>query len=369
MSGLQTMRPAARSAAMRPHSSSLPSPRPASAASSCFTSLFFVSAPRPVEEQSYWLARACSHSGWEQLAGWERVGEQESRAFSGAYATVPAVPSPTRPRIMHARAYVYGNLSLCLGTWKHSWIVEQIQWLALFPRLFPAPRLVGTWEQSGAPGLRPGCLGALANKVEAGNGDPQRPGGDARQKFRAPIAGGELEQQLRTRRCDNGGNPGFSARLVGHVGRLMLEGLPQAADLAAFPVARLKLGRLRGRHLGELTLLGRSRAPGAPNRGRRSPAMLALHAGRIWIEKRAQLRGHYSDRRLSDRESAQTVARQRGPGGIRISKAATKAERAHNRRAWKWAGVNCPAPIARPHEAGEFAKLRCDFAAVNGRTA
>lgn len=368
MSGAPLMRPAARSAAVRPHSSSLPSPRPASAASSCFASLFFVSPPRPVERQSYWQALACSQCGWEQGHGWERVREQEYREFSGAYVTVPTVPSVAGAHVMRSRAHARQSPSLLLGTWKQSLFLVQYQRLALFPRLFPPLLAVGTWEHAERRWPVSDRRSARSNKVEAGNGSQQRPAAGARRKFRSAIAlelGRDLVDQAQLRPDPrNGGNQPFPARLAGHVGTLVLEGSSQGTDRAAESGQRRKLGRLCGLALGAAGAELTRRPPGAPNAPRAIAGMLALHAGRIWIE--GPFRAGSSDDRLISTvgEETQTCERQRGPGGIRLSNVARKAERSHSRRAGKRAGVNRRPAIARPHEAGELQRLLAISCAV-----
>jgi hypothetical protein len=100
--------------------------------------------------------------------------------------------------------------------------------------------------------------------------------------------------------------------------------------------------------------------------------MLALHAGRIWIEvqKRALRAVPFHDGSSATVGlNAQTDTRLRGPGGIRFSNAAGRAERTRNREVGKRAGVNSLRQLARPHDAGENAKLRRDFSAVNGAAA
>jgi hypothetical protein len=393
----EPMRPAARSAAVRPHSSFLPSPWPVFpagfGAAPCFASLFFALSPRPIDEQSYWMASACSQSWWEHGHGWERFWEHKSRAFSEAYATVPTVPTLARARVIRARACACDSLSLLLGTWEQSYIVVQNQRLGLFPSLFPAPWRVGTWEQAKAATSLSGRSGASANKIEAGNGPQQRPAVDVRRNFRGTIAAGqaagELElqriRQLPTRRGENGGKQPFSARLAGHVGTTMLEGSRQAAENAAETAACPKLGRLRAQTLGELTagaigtipgqrsaLLLAAATPGTPNRGRQLAGPLTLHAGGIWIEHETGPIGavpaaSQHDRSIADRvENAQTNTWRRGPGGARLSKAAKSAVRCANREAGERAGVNSPPAIVRPHEAGQLRRLRRDCVAVNG---
>lgn len=393
MSRVLHKRPAARSAAVRPHSAFLPSPRPVSAASRCSTSLFFAPLPRPLGQQSCWVAGPCSHGDWEHGRGWERLREQENRACSGAYATVPTVPTVAPAHVMRLRARVHVSLSLCLGTWEHLWIVLHYQSLTLFPRLFPAPGAVGTWEQPKASAPRSARLPARSNKIRGGYADLQLSGGDARDKFRGSIARlagvdqgalGRIQLQP-TRRGGNGGNRPLSERLAGHVGRVMLEVSRQPAEIGALLGSRLKLGRLRDRRpgrapageleqlpLGPIAAVSAEATPGAPNPIASSAAMLALHAGRIWIEaqKRA-LRAVlcHDGSSATAGLNAQTDTRRRGPGGIRFSNAAGRAERTYNREVGKRAGVNSHRRFARPHDAGEFAKLRRDFFGVNGAAA
>ena len=380
MSGLELMRPATRSVAVRPHSAfpspaveQSPAPRPASAASRCSASLFFAPAPRPFGRQSYWQAGHCSHLGWEHGRGWERFREQEYRLFSRACAIVPTVPSFSPARVIHVRARACAALPSSLGTWEQSQFLVQYQGLEQFPRLFPSRIAVGTREHWRSAARLSDRLRGRSNKIEVGNADLQRASGDARRKFRAPIAAGELElgriRQLPTRRGGNGGFAPFFARLGGHVGRVMLEGCRQAADRASFSALRLKLGRLRDHPRGELTLRLAIEGPGAPNRAPSSPAMPALHGGRIWIETSigAVQGGSKLDRSTPTfGRTAQTGSRQWGPGGARSSNASEFAGRRHNRRAGKRAGVRTsPAWSRRPHDAGECQTLRPIFADVN----
>jgi hypothetical protein len=374
------MRPAARSAAVRPHSSfpspvreDLASPRPASAAGSCFAFIFLSPSPWPIGRQSYWQAGLCSHVYWEHGRGWEHVWERESIAFSVIYATVPTVPSLARACVMRARRCVCSPLSLFLGTWKQSRIAVEFQRLRLFPSLFPALLAVGTWEHREEPAAVLGVPIARSNKVEAGYGRLQRPDGGARRKFRASIA--RIQLQL-TRRGENGGNLPFRARSIGHVGRPMLEGSAQAAGNASFPALRRKLGRLsafalvdKAEQLLELALAGaiaadrRSRAPRAPNRAPSSAAMLALHGAGIWIESRSAAGELAQAGSIHDRlpcplgQNAQLGTRQRGLGGARFSIARKVAGRWRNREAGRRAWVISRPAIARPHEAGGNRRL------------
>lgn len=385
------VRPAARSAAVRPHSASSSSPWPASAARPCAAPLFFASLAPALWHQSYWLAELCRGSG---RGGVVTVTPLVTPLVTPKPLQSLDIPEPL-PRyhsppahVIRSRARACASPPLSLVTWEQRIIVYVEQWLAAFPRPLPAALRVVTWEQAKRSAHVCDCLCAGSNKVEAGNGDLQLAGGDAGEKFRGAIARlagvdqGDIAriQQLPTRRGGNGGFRPLSARSIGHVGRPMLEGCGQAAEKTGDLGARLKLGRLRrcalvelgGRQLEQLALgaiaaVSPEGTPGAPNPRLATAAVLALHAGPIWIEDRAQgrfLRGSYSNRRPDGRKNAQTSERLRGPGGATLIQAAKTARPVRVCEAGGRAGVNSPRLVARPHETVEFAKLRRVLGAV-----
>lgn len=406
-------RPAARSAAVRPRSTSdltpsvkslsralarsAGSPRPVGsyAPPGAAQPLLFLSfSPRPIGGQQCLVAGRRIRREWEHSCLGNSLGERRKRAFSAAYATVPTVSTPGRARVMRLRVHTRIILSLSLGTWIQSSIVFAIQRLKLFPRLFPAARLVGTWIQPEGEGLACGRLSWSGNKVEAGNADQRLPGGDARQKFRAAIAAagalGALElladtriQLQLTRRGDNGGNLRFSARTAGHVGTMVLEGLGQAPDLAAISAARRELGRLAASAGAQLTRraleLGRGELAGVraeatptpPNADRPLPGTLAMAALGIWIEHcpgragRPVSSGQFHDGIFwTVSESAQSFDWRRGPGGCAAGQTPEKRQNPRNSMEGGRAGVITSRLVRGSTTPSEWRKLRVGSPAV-----
>jgi hypothetical protein len=164
----------------------------------------------------------------------------------------------------------------------------------------------------------------------------------------------------------------------GHVGRRLLEGLGQARCERRETGLRRKLRQLPGLRLvagaEQLLELAQGAAgadrpeatPGAPNATRATRSMLALHGGRNLVETAslgengACRLASFNDRSTATvSESAQNSGRRRGPGGISpVWKAGLAACQSRNGGDGRRAGVNALAGQSRPHEAGEFAKLR-----------
>lgn len=394
------VRPAARSVAVRPHSAFLSSPgkdfRPPRPAWSA-PIVFFVSTPRPDDDQSSWSATA----GWRVGLGGVGTGTALGTSLVTRKRCVVRRLRHSSHCSQSGRAHVIRSrvraptLSLSLlETWEHIDNSYVIQSLGCFWRRSRRALPLGTWEHKGCSALAPDRRFGAANKIGAGYGHLQPSGGGARRKFRASSASiaavqgvglvlGRADPRQLTRRSDNGAFPGLPKVGGGHVGRVMLERSGQAAVIAPLSGRRRKLRRLGalrpGRAIDQLAgadrgELGRG-GGGPPFAAVRGACMLALDVGRIWIERasRADLsrpgkdfEGLCPDRRQGSRKNRQGLGHQRGPGGsFPLDPTSAIGEKPRNSGDAGRAGV-VAGRGPRPHDAGGMAKLRRAVAAVNG---